>query len=491
LVSIEFLQFADQLLSLQADTTAPRLQSISPTQGSANVPLDANVVAQFDEPIKLGTGNISVSFGGQTVQIAADSGAVSVLGNSLIVNPDADLPAGTTFTVSMPAGFVTDLSQNQAAALNNYSFTTGQGQNEQPGEVMVDLRNAKLQNNMQSNTAKLTFDVVLASNNYDGSKISGLMIDLDYDTSLVASSRLETSQYTSFGELADSWSLVVPNLHGTGAKGRIAMVAANDVDNPLMDASGRIATVTLNLKSAVAPGSAFKLGFAPGNTQVITENSVTSTVSTGADQSIDPTAAYVSTVRTSLLGSKLLGDVNFTRSDGKDGFKTSTEGQASFNSDSADPVVLTPTRALNAAEQASAGNAVGLADAIAILKMIVGLNINANNAPATPYQVVAADFSQNGNIGLDDAIGVLKHVVGLSAPVPTLKFVDANAIPASLDMDSYNSNTTKSNDTKWLSGKMVVDVTQSAPVQIVGVLAGDVNGDWTGQSSALTGVVSD
>jgi hypothetical protein len=38
---------------------------------------------------------------------------------------------------------------------------------------------------------------------------------------------------------------------------------------------------------------------------------------------------------------------------------------------------------------------------------------------------------------------------------------------------------------------MAVDVTQSTPVQIVGVLTGDVNGDWIGQGSVLTGVVSD
>ena len=114
----------------------------------------SNVVVQFDEPIKLGSGNISVSFGGQTVQIGADSSSVSVLGNSLIVNPDGDLPASTTFTVSMPAGFVTDLSQNQAAALNNYSFTTGVAEIEQPTDVMVDLRNLKLQNNVAANTAR-------------------------------------------------------------------------------------------------------------------------------------------------------------------------------------------------------------------------------------------------------------------------------------------------------------------------------------------------
>jgi hypothetical protein len=154
-------------------------------------------------------------------------------------------------------------------------------------------------------------------------------------------------------------------------------------------------------------------------------------------------------------------------------------------------VVLTPSRKLSATEQTSANNAVGLADAISILKMIVGLNVNSGNTPTSPYQVMAADFTQNGNIGLDDAIGVLKHVVGLAAPAPSLMFVDAKAIPSTMDMDIYNNATTKTSGTNWLSGKMVVDVTQSAPVQVVGVLTGDVSGDWIGQGSVLTGVVSD
>jgi hypothetical protein len=51
--------------------------------------------------------------------------------------------------------------------------------------------------------------------------------------------------------------------------------------------------------------------------------------------------------------------------------------------------------------------------------MIVGLNVNSNNTPVTPYQSIAADFDQNGEVGLTDAIGVLKMVVGLAAPTPT------------------------------------------------------------------------
>jgi hypothetical protein len=56
---------------------------------------------------------------------------------------------------------------------------------------------------------------------------------------------------------------------------------------------------------------------------------------------------------------------------------------------------------------------VDLADAIAILKMIVGLDVNSNGQPVTVYQAYAADVDGNGKVELSDAIRVLKHIVGL------------------------------------------------------------------------------
>jgi hypothetical protein len=198
----------------------------------------------------------------------------------------------------------------------------------------------------------------------------------------------------------------------------------------------------------------------------------------------------VGEIETSLLGSKALPKVDFTRADGEDDFQSGSDGKASILATEPDAVTVTPSRPLSAAEQSSANKAVGLTDAISILKMIVGLNINTGNTPATAYQVIAADFNQNGNIGLDDAIGVLKHVVGLQAPTPSLKFVDAQEVPSALSLASYNSDTAKGSD--WLSGKIAVPMNSALaqvvvePVQVVGVLVGDLNGDW---SPAVSGTI--
>lgn len=55
-----------------------------------------------------------------------------------------------------------------------------------------------------------------------------------------------------------------------------------------------------------------------------------------------------------------------------------------------------------------------LQDAIAVLKIIVGLEINPGGAAITPYQAYAADYDGNGIIELSDAIGILKEIVGLT-----------------------------------------------------------------------------
>jgi cyclophilin family peptidyl-prolyl cis-trans isomerase len=124
--------------------------------------------------------------------------------------------------------------------------------------------------------------------------------------------------------------------------------------------------------------------------------------------------------------------------------------------------------------------AVNLSDAIAILKMIVGLNVNSNNTPLSPYQSIAADFDQSGDVGLTDAIGVLKMVVGLAAPTPTWKYCDAQKMPASLTAAEVLGPKTWSTSVVIDGASQIVTpaTTQPNPVSVVGVLTGDVDGSW-------------
>ena len=131
--------------------------------------------------------------------------------------------------------------------------------------------------------------------------------------------------------------------------------------------------------------------------------------------------------------------------------------------------------------EANKNVAVNLSDAIAILKMIVGLNVNSNNTPLSPYQSIAADFDQSGDVGLTDAIGVLKMVVGLAAPTPTWKYCDAQKMPTSLTATQVLGPKTWSTDAV-IGGAFqssTSPVVQPSPVNVVGVLTGDVDGSWS------------
>jgi hypothetical protein len=156
---------------------------------------------------------------------------------------------------------------------------------------------------------------------------------------------------------------------------------------------------------------------------------------------------------------------------------TDAIGTTSFTSVTDASLSLTATRTVPDEEATSTSAAVNLQDAIAILKMIVGLPVNGSNQALSPYQALAADYDGNGRVELADAIGVLKHVVGLSAPDPTWHFlneIDAS-VPGKANLTPGLPQTTVAAD---LSGLRPVHV------GLVGYLSGDVDGSFSGASGA-------
>jgi|GEM_PF-1766611 len=70
--------------------------------------------------------------------------------------------------------------------------------------------------------------------------------------------------------------------------------------------------------------------------------------------------------------------------------------------------------------------AVTSADALAALKLSVGLNPNANDAAVEAHQLIAADINQDGRVTSADALEILKVSVGLSNTARWV-FIDSNA----------------------------------------------------------------
>ena len=135
-------------------------------------------------------------------------------------------------------------------------------------------------------------------------------------------------------------------------------------------------------------------------------------------------------------------------------------------------LLLTASRIVPAAEASATSLAVNLTDAIAILKMIVGLDVNGAGKPLSPYQLYAADFDGNGRVELSDAISVLKHVVGLDAPKPNWTFFN--------EADSTVSSMLAQGKATLSPGTVPALSIGSGTVHLglVGVLLGDVDGSY-------------
>ena len=155
---------------------------------------------------------------------------------------------------------------------------------------------------------------------------------------------------------------------------------------------------------------------------------------------------------------------------GSDNTITDSNGAAITYSDSGGATVMTVTRAVASSETAASNDAVNLQDAIAILKMIVGLPVNGSGQALSPYQAFAADYDGNGKVELSDAISVLKHVVGLEAPSPQWMFfneADSN-VPGAANLKP------------GLVPALTIDSTLPSHIGLVGVLRGDVDGSFAG-----------
>ena len=186
--------------------------------------------------------------------------------------------------------------------------------------------------------------------------------------------------------------------------------------------------------------------------------------------------AYSWKAHTLLAGVDLTAGTHSSSTDsmGAAGFKAITQSNLSLNA----------SRTVPADEAQATTNAVNLQDAIAILKMIVGLNVNGANQPLSPYQALAADFDGNSRVELNDAIGVLKHVVGLTGtgtPKPEWRFVDeANAAVVAIKGNAALSPGQPPAINLDLTG---ADAT--VQVGLVGYLRGDVDGSFAGAAGAL------
>jgi uncharacterized delta-60 repeat protein len=142
---------------------------------------------------------------------------------------------------------------------------------------------------------------------------------------------------------------------------------------------------------------------------------------------------------------------------------------------------LAVTRAVG---DGSTNHGITSADALAALKIAVGINPNTDpdgTGPLqipmlSPYQVMAADVNRDGKVTSADALAILKMSVKLSdAPTPSWMFVEEKR---DFWDEATKAFTLTRNAASWDSS-INLALPSAASTNLVGVLKGDVNGSWT------------
>jgi uncharacterized repeat protein (TIGR02059 family) len=131
-------------------------------------------------------------------------------------------------------------------------------------------------------------------------------------------------------------------------------------------------------------------------------------------------------------------------------------------------------------------------DALAALKLAVGRNPNTDpdgTGPlqakmASPYQFIAADVNGDGKVTSADALAVLKMAVRRSdAPTADWVFVREDA---DFWDEAAGSVALNRNSVSYSKSPASVAANGAQDVNFVGILRGDVNGNWSAGSSAQT-----
>jgi hypothetical protein len=120
-----------------ADTTPPTISGLNPLDNGSSADLATNLVATFNENIKVGTGNVILYLSGgsvaETFNIATGTGSngglVSVSENALTIDPGTDLVDSSSYYVQIAATAIDDTSGNSYAGISdttswNFSVST-------------------------------------------------------------------------------------------------------------------------------------------------------------------------------------------------------------------------------------------------------------------------------------------------------------------------------------------------------------------------------
>ncbi len=431
----EFFQFADGIHPVAdlVDIAPPYLQAITPSEYATNVAVGADIVFTFTEPVQAGTGSILLQTGGTTVMTidVTDTGQVSFNGSTLTLNPSANFAFDTEYTVSIGAEAIADLAGNSFAGTDAYDFTTAAAASLHDLNGSVTFWKTGLPITAITSTLASTPAVAGAQpiefrniqTAADGSRT--LEIWETSPTAAINSVLLEIALPTGS---TPTWqdATALPSGWNSSA----------NTDKPGQFILGGIGTTALSTGS-------IKLGTltltAPANPQ-----------------------HFELSLTTGQLGNDAIPAFALS----SDSMATGTDGLYQHLDMADGAYSLTSAKVSGTAES----SAVKANDALAALKIAVGMNPNADGSAVSPYQYLAADVNHDGQVKAADALNILKMAVKLST-APEMEWL---FVPESVGSESMSRT-----HVVWPDNPMPVTLDMDQDVNLIGIVKGDVDGSWS------------
>jgi hypothetical protein len=125
------------------DSSSPSVVILAPSDDSQNVGVDTDLTVTFDEDIAAGTGLITIKNLTDTTEVTidiTDGTQVTIVGDTLTINPTSDLIEGKDYAIQIAATAVEDLTGNAYAGITDdttWSFSTAPAYVYSPGTVTV------------------------------------------------------------------------------------------------------------------------------------------------------------------------------------------------------------------------------------------------------------------------------------------------------------------------------------------------------------------
>ena len=434
-----------------SDTLAPTLLQSSPLDGGRASASD-NLIFNFSESVKAGAGSIIIT----NLDSAADTHAISVTdtsqvsfaGSILTIDPSFSLLTNAHYAVTMASGVVVDTSGNAYSGLSGAAldFTTG-----------PNLHGAAYFWKADATGHHALLSGVSVSANGGGSAASATAPIQMKNITVDAAGHLTADVYGHVGKSLEGFDLhldVGGSANATFSSALSDWTVVNNASNGKLLVSAFCA-VTTTTSTAIGAGDV-KLGTLSFDAGAASQIHFGLDSGTGIVDGGDSVSAAIS-------GWSLAHSTT-----GADGSYTMTAVDAG-------------AYALSAGRSASdIGNAISSADALAALKIAVGINPNSvttgGQLPVSPFQIMAADVNGDGRVNSADALSILKMAVQLpSAPTPQWMFVEETRDFYDETTGLFTLNRTNSTWNHDISASLAGDT----GVNVVGVLKGDVNGSWT------------